>query len=450
MNQPSTQSRAIRGWKYYVNQLIAAEISAISRYYDHLFQWAPRAEDTGILFHLIKNKAKKVAKSDQELPDLQDEADKRSLILLNGNLNHDLDIQETLSGLKHKLSRTSRIVVVAYNAYLWWVYGLANLFGLRKGERPSTFITKSALSNLAKLSGYEIVSVRPVVHFPFKLFILGNWINHVLAAVPGFRWLSLAAIVVLRPIVPQKHKPSLSIIIPARNEKGNIENALVRIPKLEGVKLEVVFVEGHSSDGTREEIERLIPLYSQRFPIKLFIQSGKGKSDAVRLGFQEASSEILVILDADLTVPPELLERFYTAYCSGVGDFISGNRLLYPMEDAAMRFLNRLGNLFFAKALSSVLAIRIGDSLCGTKLLARHDYQRMCAWRKDFGDFDPFGDFELLFPASVLSLGVAEIPVRYLGRTYGSTNIHRFYHGWLLLKMTLTGFFRIKMGHVPK
>jgi len=139
-------------------------------------------------------------------------------------------------------------------------------------------------------------------------------------------------------------------------------------------------------------------------------QTGKGKADAVRLGFAHATQPLLAILDADLTMPPEMVGRFYEAYCQGFGDFINGSRLVYPMEGDAMRFLNRLGNIFFAKMLSGILDVRIGDSLCGTKLVTRVDYQRMEAWRRDFGDFDPFGDFELLYPAAVLGLGIVDIP----------------------------------------
>jgi glycosyltransferase involved in cell wall biosynthesis len=186
--------------------------------------------------------------------------------------------------------------------------------------------------------------------------------------------------------------------------------------------------------------------YEKRFPIKTLQQSGKGKADAVRLGFAHATQPLLTILDADLTMPPEMLSRFCDAYSEGHADFINGSRLVYPMEGDAMRFLNRLGNVFFAKALSWVLDARLSDSLCGTKLLARHDYERMRLWQRDFGDFDPFGDFELLFPAAVLGLGFVDVPVRYLARGYGSTNIHRFSHGWELLKMTGIGFLRIKLG----
>jgi hypothetical protein len=145
-------------------------------------------------------------------------------------------------------------------------------------------------------------------------------------------------------------------------------------------------------------------------------------------------------------MPPEMLLRFYEAYCRGLGDFVNGTRLVYPVEGKAMRPLNRLGNVFFAKALSHVLDVRVGDSLCGTKLLARRDYERFAEWRKNFGDFDPFGDFELLFPAAVLGLGIVDVPVYYRVRTYGTTNIRRFHDGFMLFGMVLSGLLRIRMG----
>jgi glycosyltransferase involved in cell wall biosynthesis len=184
--------------------------------------------------------------------------------------------------------------------------------------------------------------------------------------------------------------------------------------------------------------------------LSAFQQTGKGKSDAVRLGFSKASNELVTILDADLTMPPELLPRFYNAYVSGLADFVNGTRLVYPMEGEAMRFLNRLGNEFFAKALSYVLDSRLNDSLCGTKLLRRDDYARMVRWRGDFGDVDPFGDFELLFPAAIFGLGIVDVPVYYRARSYGSTQIHRFRHGLMLLRMTLIGLFRVKAGAGPR
>jgi glycosyltransferase involved in cell wall biosynthesis len=211
-------------------------------------------------------------------------------------------------------------------------------------------------------------------------------------------------------------------------------------------ELEVVFVEGHSTDGTWDEIQRLMPRYAAEFKIAAFQQTGQGKGDAVRLGFGQATGDVVTILDADLTVPASALPRFYLAYRDGLGDFINGSRLVYGTESGAMRPLNTLGNILFAKAVSSVLSVRLGDSLCGTKLFARHDCARFTRWRGDFGDFDPFGDFEMLFPAAILALGIVDLPIRYLARTYGETNISRFRHGWMLLKMTVIGFIGVRLG----
>jgi hypothetical protein len=429
----------------YAYRTVAAEISVLSRYCDRLVQVGVRTEDSGVLFDAIRCPSKVKVAQIKDLKPFSSYRDDRTAILMNGDFNYSLDIQSLLSELKGKLNRASRVVVVTYNPYLSFLYRLANRLGLRSGEQPITFLTKTDLHNLAVLSGYEVVRIRPTLFVPWRLLGLGSLINFIFPAIPVLRSLSLVNVLFLRPVIVETKKPSLSIVIPARNEKGNIENALKRMPDL-GCDLEVIFVEGHSSDGTWEEIERVAAAYAGKFRIQAHRQTGKGKNDAVRLGFSRATGELVTILDADLTMPPEKIGRFYDAYCLGQADFVNGTRLVYPMEGDAMRFLNRLGNVFFAKALSTVLDTPLGDSLCGTKLLTRHDYQRIVRWRQDFGDFDPFGDFELLFPAALLSLGVIDIPIRYLARTYGSTNISRFRHGFMLLRMTLIGLFRIRMG----
>jgi hypothetical protein len=434
---------AVPRWKKYVNAFLAGELSTLTRYYDRLIQWLPREDDKGMLLAATEAPLKQIVEKGEPFPDLTEETEKRTAILVNGTFNHEFDIQGLLSQLKPKLSRTSRVIAILYNPYLRSLYSLANRLGIRKGELPSTFVTQVDLQNIVKVSGIEIVHSRLAIYCPWKLLGLGNVINRILPLVPLVRWFSLTYIVVLRPL-GRPSRPGISCIIPARNERGNIENALKRFPDL-GCETEIVFVEGHSNDGTWEEIQRVASLYGERYRIQAWQQTGKGKADAVRLGFSHATQPLLVILDADLTMPPEMLGRFYEAYCQGFGDFINGSRLVYPMEGDAMRFLNRLGNIFFAKMLSAVLDVRIGDSLCGTKLVTRSDYQRMVAWRRDFGDFDPFGDFELLYPAAVLGLGIVDIPIRYLARTYGETNIQRFRHGLLLLKMTWVGLIRIKM-----
>ena len=437
-------------WRVYANRLLAAEISSLTRYYDCLIQYARLPNDNGLLFDLVDCAEKAVAGSTEALPDVRAQQGRRCALLLNGNFNHSNDIQGMLETLRGSLGRGSRVVAVVYNSYYAPIYRLASRMGFRADTAPTTFITYTDLANIARLSGFRIVRTRTAVYSPLRLAGVGNVLNAVLPTVPLLRHLNFAAVVVLAPEVSPDERPSISVIVPTRNERGNIQAALdgLRAVRGELPGLEVVFVEGHSTDGTWEEIQRLAPQYRPDFTIAAFQQTGKGKGDAVRLGFGRATGDVVTILDADLTVPPSALPRFYHAYRDGIGDFINGSRLVYGTESGAMRTLNRMGNVLFAKALSRVLSVRLGDSLCGTKLFARHDYARFTAWRRDFGDFDPFGDFELLFPAAILALTVVDLPIRYLARTYGTTQISRFRHGWMLLKMTAIGFLRVRLGVV--
>ena len=235
---------------------------------------------------------------------------------------------------------------------------------------------------------------------------------------------------------------SVSIVVPARNEKGNIENAIKRTPAF-GTNQEFVFIEGHSADNTYEEMLRVKEAYTEK-DIKVLRQSGKGKGNAVREAFEVATGEILMILDADLTMPPEELPKFYDALRYNKGEFINGSRLVYPMDKNAMRFLNLLGNKFFGMFFSYLLGQRLKDTLCGTKVLYKKDYDQITRNRHYFGDFDPFGDFDLIFGAAKLNLKITEIIIRYRDREYGSTQINRFSHGWLLIKMSAFAAKKIK------
>ena len=435
------------GLKRWTYGRVADEISRLTRYADRVIQLDPLPGDTGILRDQIQAPEKSSIPSAAlgQLP-VRDGGD-RAVFLFNGNFNSSLDIQGLLERGGAHMRRSDRVVVVLYNAYFAWMYRIADRLGLRNGPECTTFVTRTDLAQLARLSGFEVVRLRPAVYLPWHFFGVGTVLNALMPAIPGFRWLSLVGIAVLRPVRALDAPASVTVVIPARNERGNIEQALERLPNL-GPATEVIFVEGHSTDGTWEEIQRVVSLWNGRkgLSVRACRQTGRGKVDAVRLGFSQATGDLLTILDADLTMPPELLPRFVDAYARGLGDFVNGTRLVYPMEGDAMRFLNRLGNIFFAKLVSRVVEVPLADTLCGTKLLARRDYERFVAWRADFGDFDPFGDFEMLFPAALLGLGVIDVPVAYRSRTYGSTNIHRFRDGFRLLKMVLIGFVRFRMG----
>jgi glycosyltransferase involved in cell wall biosynthesis len=250
-------------------------------------------------------------------------------------------------------------------------------------------------------------------------------------------WLCLTVLSISRRVQIGRSRPSIvSIIIPARNEAGNIENAVLRTPEM-GAGIELIFVEGHSKDNTWAEIQRIEAEYRTRRKIKILRQTGRGKGNAVREGFDVAEGEILMILDADLTMPPEELPKFYDAVSAGRCDFANGCRLVYPMEGKAMKFLNLCANKAFSILFSWLLRQPIKDTLCGTKVLTKTNYQRIAANRQYFGDFDPFGDFDLLFGADKMNLKIIDIPIRYRDRTYGETNIQRWKHGWLLLRMVV-------------
>jgi hypothetical protein len=426
--------------------LVGREISRLTRYADTVIHVDPLPTDSGLVMNAI-DAPQKIAGASTAIPRPPDQSGV-TVLLFNGNFNHSTDIQGVLETIRPQIARQDRVVAVLYNWYFAWLFRLADRLGVREGQPMITYLTRPDLVRLARLGGFELLRLRPVVYVPWHFFGLGSVLNAVMPAVPGLRWLSLVTVAVLRPLIDAgERRPSLSVVIPARNERGNIEHALRRFPDV-GALTEIIFVEGHSTDGTWEEIQRVAAEWNGRKGMKVvgMRQTGRGKADAVRLGFSKATGDVLTILDADLTMPPETLTRFYEAYCSGLADFVNGTRLVYPMEGEAMRFLNRLGNVFFAKSLSYVLDVSLGDSLCGTKLLTRRDYERFVRWRRDFGEFDPFGDFELLFPAAVLATGIIDIPVYYRARTYGTTNIRRFRDGATLFRMTMTGLLRIKFG----
>jgi glycosyltransferase involved in cell wall biosynthesis len=282
------------------------------------------------------------------------------------------------------------------------------------------------------------------VNIPFMSYIF----NKYLAGLPFLRKLCITNYVISKPLPllsadEYTVKYSVSVVVPARNEAGNIENLILRIPHM-GSHTEIIFVEGHSTDNTWKTIQEIAEKYGSTHDIKIARQDGKGKGDAVRKGFEMARGDILIILDADLTVPPEDLPKFYDALASGMGEFINGSRLVYNMDAKAMRFLNLLGNKFFSMMFTWLLDQRFKDTLCGTKALFRKDYEHLKNGRAFFGDFDPFGDFDLIFGASKLNLKIIEVPIRYRERTYGRTNISRFRHGLLLLKMCAFAAKKIK------
>jgi SAM-dependent methyltransferase len=368
------------------------------------------------------------------------------VIILSDLVNDLWDVQQTFETAASLAKPHTRLIINAYSRL--WELPLAVTERLRLAWPTlyQNWLTVEDITNLLGLTGFHVIRNWSEILCPVNIPILQSFLNRFAVKLWPFRLGALSNFVVARPL-PRKNpvagKPLVSVIVPARNEAGNIEKIFERVPEMGG-GTELVFVEGHSTDNTFEAIDKAMKSCPER-KCKLFKQNGSGKGDAVRLGFAQAAGDILMILDADLTVPPEDLPRFYEALVSGKGEFINGVRLVYPMEDQAMRFFNLVGNKLFSLAFSWTLGQSIKDTLCGTKVLWREQYEVIAANRAYFGHLDPFGDFDLILGAARLNLHILDLPIRYRERKYGTTNIQRWKHGLLLLRMAVVSALRLKL-----
>lgn len=356
---------------------------------------------------------------------------KFDLVLISDTLNHCNDAQAILESAGEFATPEARLVLTTYNTLWRPLLTLCAKCGLSSPYSELNWLSRSDVRNLAELAGWAMIKEESRILLPFHVPVLSGLLNRWIA--PFVPFLCLVNIMIARKVKKMEGSPSVSIIVPARNEAGNIQAAIERIPPF-APNLEYIFIEGHSSDDTWEQIQKVQAANPDK-NIKIARQTGKGKGDAVRLGFSMAEGDLLMILDADLTMPPEDLPKFYRALADGRCEFANGCRLIYPMEQKAMQFLNLCANKLFGVLFSWLLGQSLKDTLCGTKVLSRANYEAIARNRKYFGEFDPFGDFDLLFGADKLNLKIRDIPVRYRERTYGETNIQRFRHGIILFRM---------------
>ncbi len=367
------------------------------------------------------------------------------VIILSDLLNNLWDVQELLASIQPHCDESTRIVINSYSR-LWQPFlNLVRKLGLAPPLLAQNWLTVEDITNLLSLEGYETIQSFSEIILPLKIPFISTFANRFLAKIFPFRFFCLTNFITAKIVPPvqfERVPPTVSVIVAARNEAGNIEDIIKRTPEM-GSGTELIFVEGGSQDDTFDAINRAIEANPEK-NISAWQQTGKGKGDAVRLGFSKATGDILMILDADMTVAPENLPLFYRALVSNKGEFINGVRLVYPMEQEAMRFFNLLGNKFFSLAFSWLLGQSIKDTLCGTKVLTKKNYQQIADNRAYFGEFDPFGDFDLIFGAAKLNLKIVDLPIRYRDRLYGDTNISRWRHGVILLRMVVFAASKIK------
>lgn len=366
-------------------------------------------------------------------------------IVASDVLGHIDDIEGFLHQTKQYLTNDGRVVITQYNALWEPILRLALALGLRKAVIEQNWLSLLDLKNFVYLAGLETVKSGTKMLIPVYVPFVSFFLNRYVANIWPFSHLGLFHYIVARKLeIRIESKPSISIVVPARNEAGTIER-IARELLTVGLFTEIIFIEGNSTDNTYDEIKRVVKkemvvTNSGNADGKIFKyskQDGKGKGDAVRKGFDMATGDILAIYDADMTVPANEVKRFYDAIVTNKGDFINGSRLVYPLQKESMRIINFFGNKFFSLAFSWILGQPLKDTLCGTKVLWRSDYENIKRGREFFGNFDPFGDFDLLFGATKLNLKIIDLPIHYGERVYGTTNISRWKHGWLLLKMTM-------------
>jgi ubiquinone/menaquinone biosynthesis C-methylase UbiE/glycosyltransferase involved in cell wall biosynthesis len=374
------------------------------------------------------------------------------------------DIAAMLERVREVSNENTRLVLTFHNPALEGVLRGAQRFGWSMAPARHNWVGRLTMTTLLELADYRTEKVDHSLLVPIPIPLVAELANRHLSGRWAFSYIDLVNLVVARPIMPRPEPEALSVtvLIPCRNEIENIEPAIVRTPEM-GSHTEILFVDGSSTDGTKERIEEMIERYRGVRDIRLLLQVPDadyarpkdhpdaptvmlklGKGDAVRKGFDVAKGDVLMILDADLTVPPEDLPRFLDPIAKRKADFVNGTRLVYPMEDQAMKFINYLGNWFFSVLFTWLLEQPIRDTLCGTKVLRKVDYERIKAGRAHFGEFDPFGDFDLLFGASRCGLRIIEVPVRYRKRTAGVSKVRVSQHGWLLIGMSFIGLRRLK------
>lgn len=384
-------------------------------------------------------------------------------VILSDLLGEVDDVWQALHELHKVTDQSSRIIITYYN-YLWEpLLKAGEKLGVKMPQEYQNWLSQSDIEHALNQNDFEVIKHGTYLLLPIYVPIISELINRYLAPLPFLQRLCMVQYLVAKKLVPYQDETvsnfRVSVIIPCRNERENIESAVERIPAM-GIETEIIFVDGESTDGTVEKIKEMICKYEGVKQIRLIHQTSAeagassehppdkmlqlGKGDAVRKGFDAATGDVLMILDADLTVPPEELPRFYHAIASGKGEFINGTRLVYQMEKQAMRTLNLLGNKFFSLVFTWLLGQRIKDTLCGTKVLFRRNYETIKNHRSFFGELDPFGDFDLLFGAARQNLKIVEVPVHYRMRTYGDVKIERFKHGLKLLRMSLIGLWKLK------
>lgn len=368
--------------------------------------------------------------------------------VLCSNITDTTDILALLGNAADHCHSRSRLVIYTYN-YLWQpLLEWASRKGLRMPALEPNWLSPDDLECFLNLAGFELVKTYRAILCPVRIPFLSECANRFLASLPGLSRLCMTTVVVARPVPKPRPEKELtvSVVVPCKNEEGNIAAAVARIPEM-GRGTEIIFCDDKSTDGTAEAVRQAMRDHPDR-DIRLVDGPGVCKAQNVWTGFRAAKGDVLMILDADLTVMPEELPYFFKALAAGTGDFINGSRMIYPMRDMAMKFTNFVGNKIFSLMFSLLLGHYIKDTLCGTKVMWREDFSRLEPLIGSWGIKDLWGDYDLLFGASKLHLVIHDLPVHYQERLHGVTKMRRvFWNGWRMLRMWWAAWRKLRQSY---
>jgi hypothetical protein len=358
------------------------------------------------------------------------------VVIISDALDEAMDVGQLHEPVQAVYSPETR-PIFNYHSNLWdSLFTAAHRLGLRRKALQSDLWVTADAKSLPDLSAWDVAQLH---HFLVAADRgrLGSIIDHYPALIHPLFCLtvSIAARSRGRPAASPARALSASVVGPARNEAGSIAGAVARTPTM-SEDSNLIFERGYSRDDTWTRIQKVAANHPP-LKIEALRPSDRGKGDAELAELAAAASDVLTALEADPTTPHEELPKVYEVIASGKAELADGVSLIYPTSQRAMQFLYLRAKNSFGLIFSWLLCPPAKDTLWGTEVLRRAQYENIAANRTYFGDFDPLGDFDLGFGAATQNLKIADTPIRHRERTHGETNIQRRRHGWLLLRTVI-------------
>jgi len=394
--------------------------------------------------------------TEQQLKDLIDPKNsetnnKWKTVILTFPLNNFVNLVGFFDKLDSSLNEEAKVIVSYYSKIWKPFFFIFSLFGLIRNYKNSLFFSKDTLEIFLRTGNFEISKKIPNYFIPFNIPIINKFLSILINFLPFLDNLSVTKVFYLRKKNYKKRQnKKISLIIPCKNEQGNILNIVTDAKKELIIPYEIIFVDDKSSDNTFQIIIDCKKKFSD-VDIQVTKGPGKGKSLAVNEGIKIATGYYSIIFDADMTVNMKDINVFYNAISNGNADIINGSRLVYKPYTGAMRYLNFLGNKFFSKLSSFITGELITDTLCGSKCFITKDFKIFNEFKDNNNINDIWGDFNILYSSNFYGLKCIDLPVRYYERVEGETKMKkRFYFFLNMLSTSIKAMNRFKINFDKK